>query len=292
MFATIKVLIAIIIWGSMGIFVRFVDLPAKEIVFLRAVISGSLLLLIRLLFYKKKSYISKKNFTTLFLSGLSLGVNWLFLYKAYKYTTITIATLSYYMSPVFLIILAAIFLKEKITIRKVISILVASGGLLLVVSQNSVADIPNGNHVLGITFGLLSATQYATVILINKTIRNVESIDMTIIQILSSLIVLTPAVFYKNTLEISQSKDLLIILILGIVHTCIPYLLYFANVQKLSVDKIVVLSYFDPISAVFLSFLVLNEPLTPMHIAGTALVLLSSRITMKKKKASLASENV
>lgn len=287
---SVIIFISMLIWGSVGLFVRFVDLPATEIVFIRALVAGVVLLIVRTFFIKEKKKIPKNEFLILIISGVALSLNWVFLFKAYKYTTITIATLCNYMNPVFITIGAAIFLKDKITAKKVISIAIATLGLSIVVFQNPGNLDSANNHLLGITFGLLAATQYAVIVILNKKIKYTSGLDITLIQILSSLVVLTPVVFYKNTIHFPNMKSVYFAVAIGILHTAIPYFLYFINLHKLPVQKVVILSYFDPISAVFFSALILGEPLTASHLLGTVLILGSTAITMDRRKRTKLAE--
>ncbi|MCT4633610.1 MAG: DMT family transporter [Firmicutes bacterium] len=284
------IFISMLIWGSVGLFVRFVDLPATEIVFIRAVIAGAILFVYRLIFVKEKKRIPKNEIVLLVFAGIALSLNWLFLFKAYKYTTITIATLCNYMSPVFITIAASVFLKDKITFKKVISIGMATVGLAIVVFQNSGDPATANNQLLGVLYGLMSAVQYAVIVILNKKVKYASGLDITLIQILSSLIIMTPIVFYKNTIHFPNMRSLYFAIGIGVIHTTIPYLLYFTNLHKLPVQKVVILSYFDPISAVFYSALLLGEPLTIFHIVGTALILGSTAITMERRRKAKLKE--
>ena len=115
---------AMLIFGTIAIFVRNIELTSKEIAALRGVI-GSIFLLGVMLFSKEKTSFSaiKKNLPILVLSGLGVGANWIFLFEAYKYTTVSIATLSYYGAPIFVTIMAPIILKEKISLIKFLCVL-------------------------------------------------------------------------------------------------------------------------------------------------------------------------
>ncbi|WP_425447394.1 DMT family transporter [Dethiothermospora halolimnae] len=276
---TLKIIIAMVLWGSIGLFVKNISLPSIEIAFLRAVIASIVLIVGRLLIIRnpRKSInkYSKKDIWLLFFSGIILAFNWFFLFKAYKYTTVANATLTYYLAPVFVIFLSPVVFKERITKRKLISVFVAMAGLVLIVSRQKIMLDINYEHIKGITFGVLAAILYAGVIMLNKSIKEVTSFNRTIIQIVISGLVLLPIIIYRDNIDISSTKGLINIIILGTIHTGLAYLLYFPSIKDVSVQRVSVLSYIDSISAIIFGTLFLGEPLGIFHIMGGGLILIS-----------------
>lgn len=289
-----KLVGAMLIFGSIGVFVKNVDLPSSGIAFLRGVI-GSLFLLIASIFIKQQQpamHNIKKNAWLLLLSGAAIGFNWIFLFEAYKYTTVSNATLSYYFAPVFVLILAPFVLKEKLTPVKVGSIIAAMVGLFLVVNVQTGGTGSGGggyHHSIGILYGLSAAALYASAILMNKFIKNLAGFETTVIQLMVAALVLLPYTFFKDHLNLSgvTVHSLIFILILGIVHTGVAYFLYFTSIQELKGQTIAVLSYIDPISAVIIAAIFLGESMSPLQMAGGVLILgstyLSERLELKAK---------
>ena len=290
-----KIISAMLIFGSIGVLVKNVDLPSSGIAFLRGVI-GSLFLLIVSVFVKQKKtswLLIKKNGLLLLLSGAAIGFNWIFLFQAYKYTTVSNATLSYYFAPVFVMILAPFVLKEKLTAVKVGSITTAMIGLFLVVNlQSGGSTGGNDQHLVGILYGLSAAALYASAILMNKFIKNLSGFETTLVQLMVAALVLLPYTFMKDHLDLTgiTANSLLFILILGIIHTGVAYFLYFTSIQELKGQTIAVLSYIDPISAVIIAAIFLGESMSPVQILGGMLILgstyVSERLEMKAGKLS------
>ncbi|MCM3767671.1 DMT family transporter [Neobacillus niacini] len=286
-----KLLSAMLIFGSLGLFVKNIDLSSSEIAFLRGVI-GSLFLLVASLLVKHKVSVKmlKKNAVLLLLSGGAVGLNWIFLFESYRYTTISNATISYYFAPVFVMILAPWILKEKITLAKAGCILAAMAGLYLIVQNGSVGGTGSYNHGLGIFYGLLAAGFYASVILMNKFIKNLSGFEITLVQLMTAAIVLLPYILVQGQLDLSglNSSSIMFILILGIVHTGFAYFLYFSSLQQLKGQTIAVLSYIDPISAVIFAAIFLSESMTVLQMVGGVLILgstfLSEKLEMKLGK--------
>ncbi len=278
---------AMLIFGTIAIFVRNIELTSKEIAVLRGVI-GSIFLLGVMLFSKEKTSFSaiKKNLPILVLSGLGVGANWIFLFEAYKYTTVSIATLSYYCAPIFVTIMAPIILKEKISLIKFLCVCTAMIGMLCIVGTNKGSIGEGYNHFLGIIYGLTAAVGYASVILMNKFIKGLKGVETTVTQLVFASILLLPYVMVTSGFDFSKMTGISwgYMIFLGVVHTGFAYALYFSSLKELKGQTIAVLSYIDPITAVLISALFLGEQLTIFQIIGGALILGSTFISETQGK--------
>lgn len=279
-----KIITTMLIFGSIGVFVKGIDLSSSEIAFLRGMIGGIFLIFASLIAKQKLSFTSiKENLVLLSLSGAAIGFNWIFLFEAYRYTTISNATLSYYFAPIFVMILAPFVLKEKLTAVKTGSIIIAMIGLFLVVNIGGGSTGSSYNHPVGILYGLMAAALYSSVILMNKFIKNLTGFETTLVQLLVAAVVLLPYVISRDHLDFSglNSKSILLLLILGIVHTGLAYFLYFSAVKDLKGQTIAVLSYIDPISAVVMAAVFLGESMSIIQIIGGVLILGSTFLSEK-----------
>jgi len=286
-----RLIMTMLIFGSIGVFVKKIDLSSSEIAFLRGVIGSLFLLIASFLVKHKPSFQAlKENALLLLLSGAAIGLNWIFLFESYRYTTISNATISYYFAPIFVMILAPWILKEKLTSVKVICIATAMIGLFLIVNPGAGGTNGSQNHTLGIFYGLLAAAFYASVVLMNKFIKNLSGFEITLVQLMAGALVLFPYVLWQGNLNLGglDSTSIIFILILGIVHTGFAYFLYFTSLQELKGQTIAVLSYIDPISAVVIAAIFLNEGMSLIQMIGGALVLgstfLSEKLELKISK--------
>ena len=288
-----RIVTAMLIFGSIGAFVKNINLSSSEIALLRGVI-GSLFLICASLFLRQKPSFRaiKENLVLLILSGSAIGFNWILLFQSYKYTTISNATLSYYFAPIVVIILAPFVLKERLTLAKVGCISSAMLGLFLIVKLGSNSISGSYNHLVGILYGLSAAILYASVILMNKFIKNLAGFETTLVQLVVAVLVLLPYVVIKEPLDFSgvDSKSLIFILIVGIIHTGIAYFLYFTSIKELKGQTIAVLSYIDPISAVIIAAMFLGESMGFVQMIGGVLILgstlLSERLEPKAQKVN------
>lgn len=265
-----------IVFGSIGAFIRNIELSSAEIALLRAVI-GSIFLLGISFFLKKTTSpgLFKRNILFLSISGAALGINWILLFQAYGYTSIANATLAYYFAPIFVIILAPLVLKEKLTPIRVACVFIALFGLFMIVKAGNSSLDYSYNHTLGITYGLLAAVFYASVVLMNKYVNNPSGFETTLIQLISAVVVLLPYVAFKDGLSFAgaNANSLFLIFVVGILHTGIAYFLYFTAIKGLKGQTIAILSYIDPVSAVIIAALFLGEGMNFLQIAGGTLIL-------------------
>lgn len=269
------------IFGTIGIFVRYIPLPSSLIANIRG-LSGSLFLLLVLAVKKEKlDWVSiRRNLPVLLLSGIFLGGNWIALFEAYRYTTVATATLCYYMAPVLVMVLSPVLLNEKLTGKKVGIILAAVGGMALVTGFQPGGVDPQKGTVLG----LLAASLYAGVVLANRKLQNIGTYDTTIMQLGLSAMVLLPynvVTVDFSGLEINAAVAALLLFV-GIVHTGVAYWLYFGSLKELPAQSAALLSYIDPITAIVLSALVLGEAMTPLGGLGAAVVLGATALDSKE----------
>lgn len=277
-------IVTMLIFGSVGLFVKNINLSSSEIALLRGVIGCITLIAAGLLINQTIRFrTTKKNIMLLCLSGGALGFNWMFLFEAYRYTTISNATISYYFAPIFVMILAPFILKEKMARFKVGSIIAAIIGIFFIVGIDN-GDRISQHHVMGVFFGLLAAAFYASVMFINKFIRNLSDQETTIGQLAMASIVILPYVFVTEGLNVKNLdiQSLLFILIVGILHTGFAYMLYFSALKQLDGQRIALYSYIDPIFAIVLSALLLNETFTFIQAVGGTLILGATFINEQK----------
>jgi RarD protein len=215
----------------------------------------------------------KKEIPLLLISGTAMGINWILLFEAYKCTTVSVATLSYYFAPVIVTAVCPFFFKEKLTGKQIICFIMSTVGLVMI---TGIGDMGQGNrHMIGILYGLGAACFYATVILMNKFIKGVEGIHRTFLQFLAAIIVLAPYVALTGgvTLGGLDSMGWICLLIVGLIHTGVTYCMYFSALKELPGQKAAILSYIDPLVAVLISVSLLGESMTLWQVIGGGLIL-------------------
>lgn len=279
--AKIMLLVSMVIYGTIGIFRRYIPLPSGMIALFRAVI-GLLFLLVVIKVGRQKISVPaiRRNLKILCISGMVMGVNWILLFEAYRYTSVATATLCYYMEPIFVILASAFLLKEKLTRKKKVCSLVAFVGMILVsgVLQVGISDL---SELKGIFLGLGAGLLYAAVILLNKQLKEIGAYDKTITQLAAAAVVLLPYTLAAEEMSGAVITPLVVLMmaIVGIVHTGIAYALYFGSMGNLKAQTIALFSYVDPVVAVILSTVLLGESIGISGLAGAVLILGSTMVS-------------
>ena len=287
--AKIQLILSMLVFGTIGIFRRYIDLPSSVIAMVRGFV-GMLFLLVIITLQRKAVSIKalKKNFTVLLLSGAFIGINWILLFESYNYTSVAVATLCYYMAPVIVILLSPLVLKERLTLKKSLCVSIALVGMFFV-SGVLKSGIPSIGEMKGILCGLGAALFYACVILLNKKLKDISAYDKTIYQLGTAGIVILPYTLLTEDFGsfVLGTRPLLLLLFVGIVHTGITYYLYFGSLTDLDAQTAALYSYIDPIFAIILSGVMLKEGMGIYEIIGMILILGSTivcEIDFEKKK--------
>lgn len=270
----LMLIISMAIFGTIGLFRRSIDISSGELAFYRAVLAAIFIGLFLLVTKNRIPFGKiKKQLPILIISGIAMAFNWILLFEAYNYTTVSAATLSYYFAPVIVTVLCPVLFKEKMGIKQWLCFIMSTVGIVLITGIGSFDT--GSNHFLGILFGLGAAGLYATVIILNKFTKGVDGIHRTFIQFVSAVIALCPYVLFTSGINITNldKKGIALLLVVGLVHTGITYCMYFSSLKDLTGQKAAILSYIDPLVAVLCSALILHETMTVTQIVGGVLIL-------------------
>ena len=262
------------IFGTLGLFVRNIPVSSGELALYRAILAAGLIAVFLLVTKQKIPFAKiKKEIPMLLASGVAMGINWILLFEAYKYTTVSVATLSYYFAPVIVTVICPILFREKLTTKQIICFIMSTLGLVMITGIGEMAG--DGRDFIGILFGLGAAVFYATVVLLNKFIKNVEGIHRTFLQFLAAIVILIPYVALTGgvTLGDLSGSGWVDLLIVGLVHTGVTYCMYFTSLKELPGQKAAILSYIDPLVAVLVSVTILGEEMTLWQVVAGILIL-------------------
>ena len=269
------------VFGTIGIFVRWIGLPSSVIALVRGAVGAAfLLLLARFRHAPIDRAALRRRWQLLLLSAAMMSFNWITLFEAYRYTTVATATLCYYMAPIFVTLISPVLLKERLTARKLLCVFLALAGMVFV-SGVPQSGLPGQSETKGILLALCSAALYAGVILINKYLAGVPAYDRTLLQLACAAAVMIPYILLTEDLSAMSVTPLgaVLLLIVAVFHTGWCYALYFGSMTVLSAQTVALFSYIDPIVAILLSALLLREPLGWSGILGAALVLGSTLVS-------------
>jgi drug/metabolite transporter (DMT)-like permease len=278
-----------VLFGTIGAVIRFIDVSSSEIAFLRGAI-GSISILVIIVLSKTRIHFTeiKKNSTTLIVSSLFLAGNWIFLFEAYRHATIAVAALLYYSAPAMVVVMSILILHEKLNLQKASAVIATIMGMILLSNIRNT----DTNHYTGIIFGILAAFCYAGLMISNKLIKDLGSIETTVFQLSISSIFLFLYVWLiePNVVFHIGATSLILIVLLGIVHTGIGFFLFFYSIKQIRAQEIAILGYFDPVVSILLSIALFKEKLSVIQIFGVVIILVSmfiGSIRIKRNKMGI-----
>ena len=273
-----KLIAAMCLFGTIGILRRYIPCSSGVLALARSVVGLLFLLAVRL--FRRAPFPAaalRQNAPVLCASGVLLGGNWILLFEAYRYTTVAVATVSYYMAPVFILLLSPLVLHESLTLKKALCVAAALLGMTLVsgVWETGLTGMT------GVVYGLGAATMYTGVVLLNKRIRGLSAGDRTIAQLFVAAVAMLPYVLLteQNGALRMDAGALLLLIVAGVLHTGVAYTLYFGSIGSLPAQTAALFSYIDPVVAVLLSVLLLHEPLSALAAVGAALVICAAVVS-------------
>lgn len=269
--ATIKYIIALLLFGSNGIVASRITLNSYEIVFMRTLIGALLLVFIFIFSHQKMRFLrNKPHFLYLLISGISMGASWMFLFEAYRQIGVSIATLAYYCGPVIVMMFSQVLFKEKITIVKFIGFFAVLSGMFFVNQQAFL----QGHISWGLGFGILSAFMYAFMVIFNKKAASITGLENPMWQLIASFVTVAIFLIFRQGFSIHiEAKNVVPVLLLGILNTGIGCYFYFSSIGDLPVQTVAILGYLEPFSALFFSAILLGESLGFLQLMGAVLIL-------------------
>ena len=282
-------IVSLLIFGSNGVFASHIDMTSAEIVCMRTLI-GSLALILVLLVSRTKldCAVMKREAFKLIAAGICLGVNWALLFEAYKLMSVSIATLTYYLAPIIVLLLSPLLLREKQSARAYIGMCAAVVGLVLAVGLGDTSVTATGLIV-----GLGSAVFYAGLIIFNKKIDGVTGLPLTTIEMVIAACVMLPYVLLTGG-YVGFPPDMegtLYLIFLCLVNTGLACWLYFSSMNRLPARAVALFGYVDPVSALIFSAVFLGDRMGVLQIAGAVLVFAGAAFGQSKPKAQTLTQN-
>lgn len=266
----LSMIASMVIFGTIGIFVEFISMPSGLIAAFRGIV-GMAVLLITMAVTKRKpdKAVIKKRLWVIIFSGAAIGFNWILLFEAYRHTGVPVATVCYYMAPIIVIAFSPVFFKERLGIKKIICVAVALVGAVAV-SGVLQADT---SKLAGIFMGLGAAVLYASVVIMNKFLADVPSLERTAFQLGVAGFTVLPYALITMGDVVFNPVSLALLFVVGVFHTGFAYTMYFGAVSKLKGQTVAILSYIDPASAILLSALFLSQTPTLYEAVGAVLII-------------------
>ena len=277
-FGIIEITIAALIWGTLGIIVKSIDMEPVAIVAYRSIIAMPIMIFL----LRKQKYSLKKikegNYKLLMLSGIAITLAWTAHFSAFKLTSIANTVILLYTGPVYVAILAPLLLKEVREKKENICLILSVLGILLIYNQGIGNELSN----TGLGFGVISGILFAFVIISTKILsKHYSSLTIVGIQIIISAIILSPELLIKQEILMN---NIILLLRLGFIHTALAEFLYIDGLVKISAQKASTISYIEPASAILYAMILLNEIPQGLEIIGILFIVLANIILNVKSE--------
>lgn len=268
--AYMKYFAALLLFGSNGIVANRIALTSYEIVLLRTMIGSALLIAVFLLTGQRFTFWKHpQSAVYLLVSGVAMGVSWMFLYEAYQRIGVSLSSLLYYCGPVVVMVLSPLLFREKLTAPKLIGFGVVVIGVFLL-NGHAGNNMDHG----GLFLGGMSAVMYFFMVVCNKKAIAITGSENSTFQLTVSFLTVAVFVLFRQGLSIHIPEGCLFwIVFLGLVNTGIGCWFYFSSIGSLRVQTVAICGYLEPLSAVVLSVVLLGEQMNIAQIIGAILIL-------------------
>ncbi|MER3397313.1 MAG: hypothetical protein C4316_02055 [Chloroflexota bacterium] len=273
----LQVAAAAAIWGSVGVFVRYIDLLPPAIAFFRVGFAALVLGGYFLLTGRRELFRFGRNGPILLLMGIFLAMDWLLFFYAFRLTTIASAVLAAYTAPVFVAILAPFLIGERLEPSTPVALGLAFSGVALV----ALGDVTRGGtpNLIGVLCGLGTGLFYALRTVASKAIAGRLPVEtVTFYNCLVAGVILSPALTQISGVPSLQVWALLFTL--GAVHTALGIGLYYRGIGRVKAQSAAILTYVEPLVAVVLAALIFKEIPKWTTYLGGALIVAGGMVTV------------
>jgi drug/metabolite transporter (DMT)-like permease len=265
---------AMMILGTIGWFVVRSEQPALDVVFWRCVFGAATLLIVCASLGLFRAHLTLRKIGIASIGGVAIVLNWVLLFSAYKYASITVATAIYNTQPFMLIGFGALLFEEKPNRSKFTWLGMAFIGLLLITFTKSEMTGLGSHFALGVVMALGAAFFWAVASVSTKSLSGTPPHLIALIQVCIGMVMLVP---FTHFTALPQSLETWAMLAtVGIVHTGLMYILMYSAVQKLPTHLQGVLSFLYPVVAILVDVLALGHRLQLFQVLGAALILLAA----------------
>jgi drug/metabolite transporter (DMT)-like permease len=289
--SVISFIFAMLLAGTIGVFVTQSGLDSLTAVFFRCLIAALCLGtygLYRGLF--SRTVFQSGELRYIIVAGIALVINWVLIFQAFRLSSITIGIASYYTEPFFLIALGVVLLKEKFNRSTLMWTFLAFIGLLLIILNNQQTSAASSTILPGIACALAAAFFYALATIMGKKVVKTSPVVMTFIQMLIGTLLLFPLANIGAALTHNTGWGY--ILTLGAVHTAFLYVLFYQSVRDVPTTLIAPLSFLDPLVAILSDVILYSTLLSSLQIVGIITILVAAYFVSKTVKPQPTIEEI
>ena len=272
---TVEMTAAMVISGTIGLFVVLSGQPVMDVVFWRCAFGAiTLLIVCAALGLFRPEVMTRRQIAWAAAGGVAIVSNWILLFAAFPRASISIATAIYNTQPFMLVALGATLFGERLTLTKLSWLGIAFGGMLLIVQSKPDAGAVGTDYLSGILLALGAAFFYAIAAIITKKLKGVPPHLIALIQVTVGILMLAP---FANFAALPvDAKTWTLLVGVGVVHTGVMYILLYGAIQKLPTNLVGALSFIYPVVAILADFLAFGHRLQPLQLLGAAAILIAA----------------
>lgn len=270
--AQLQLIVGMAMSGTIGLFVVWSGQNPFNVGFWRCLVGGVCLLLFCFARgYLKLSHISRMQWLLLAASGVVLVLNWAALFASYVHAGIGVGTVIYNTQPFFLLLAGPLMFGERITARQVLLTTLAFGGVVLIVMPALTGIQVDTLFLQGAGFALLAALLYSGLTVTTKKLTGIKPHVVALCQLAIGLVFLAPIMAFD---QLPQTPlEWVYVLVMGVFHTFLMYILIYSAYQSLPVGRIAILSYVYPVVAVIADYFAFGHELGGWQWLGILMIL-------------------
>ena len=279
----LEVHLATLLFGFVGIFVKLTSIYIIGIAVIRAFFAA-LALVVFILWTKKSIKLkTKRDYFLLIFLGIMQALQWVTVFKSITISSVAVGLLSVYTFPVFITIFEPIFFKEKIKLSHFLTSFLILFGIFLVIPEINFEN----NVTQGVLWGVLSAILSAFLFLTTrKYIKTYSSITISFYQFITTTLFLLPFLYFIE-FEIPLAKDILIVFLIGVFCTAIPFVLLANSLKTLKAQQISSITSFQVVYGIIFAVFILNEiPSVKTVLGGIIIFSVTMYLTLEARNTS------
>ena len=264
----LKLHVAVLLFGFSSLFGKFISLAPVVIVCGRTFFASIFLFIIIRLVKNPFIIRSKSSALKIFLTGVLFAIHWFTFFKSVQVSTVAIAVLTFSTYPVFVTFLEPIFYREKVRIFDIVIAFITLVGVIFIIPNFEMKN----NFTQGALWGIASGISGALLsLLCKKCLEKEAGIIIAFYQYVFCTLVLLPfVIFYKPEITLNEWA---LLLILGTLFTAVSGTLFISSLETIKVQFASIVTCLEPVYAIILAGLLLNEIPTLKTLLGGLIIL-------------------
>ncbi len=280
LFALGQLHIAVMLFGGAGLFAKLIPFAPSLLVWGRT--AWAVLFLMLWMWVQKEplGVGRKQGFGVIGILGGILAFHWVAFFQSIQLSTVAVGVLTFSTFPIFTVLLAPLFLKERMEAQDLILALIATTGVALIIPKLDFSS----DYFWGILWGVASGASFAILALLNKKwVADYSANQIALFQNFGACLVLTPFIFFVNWKAPAISYAYWAVL--GIVFTGIAHRLFIGSLKHIKTQTASIVAALEPVYGIVWALIFLNELPLWRELLGGSVILIAAIWAMFGKKS-------